>query len=229
MRDSRTIGLVIPALNEAANLGDVLSRIPGWVDFVCVVDNGSSDGTSDVARGAGATTLLEARRGYGWACSAGIGVARHVDVIVFADADGSDDLSAIDQLVNPILGDSADLVLGNRMAGFAEKHSLSVAQRAGNALACHLIRWRFGHRYSDLGPFRAVRTASLLDLGLRQMTYGWTVEMQVRALTRGIRVAEIPVCYRTRRAGRSKVSGSPMGIIRAGYHIIRTILLEPRH
>lgn len=227
VRDSHSIALIIPALNEAANLPEVLVRVPEWVDRVCVVDNGSTDDTAAVARSLGALTVVETRRGYGWACAAGIAACGDLDLMVFADADASDDLSMMEQLVDPIVHDAADLVLGNRMAGLAEPGALSWAQRYGNTLACRLIRLRFNHPYADLGPFRAIRTRVLKALRMRQMTYGWTAEMQVRALSRGDRVLEVPVRYRARRSGRSKVSRSAVGILLAGYHIIRTILIEP--
>lgn len=220
--------MIIPALNEALNLPDVLARVPGWIDRVCVVDNGSTDGTADIARHCGALVLTEERRGYGWACSMGISACSDFDVLIFADADGSDDLAAAHELVDPIVRNEVDMVLGNRLAGLAEQGSLSLPQRWGNRLACGLIWWRYGYRYADLGPFRAVRTVALRALNQRQMTFGWTVEMQIRTRFRGYRVIELPVRYRARTAGQSKVSRSLSGIVRAGYHIIRTVLTEER-
>lgn len=228
MRDDCRVALIIPALNEASNLPAVLGRVPEWIDRVLVVDNGSTDATASVARQLGAIVLDEPRRGYGWACARGAAACRNFEILLFADADGSDDLSQAHTLVDPIVQGEADLALGNRLAGLAEHGALSWPQRWGNRLACSLLRWRFGHRYGDLGPLRAIRTSALQDLRLRQMTYGWTVEMQIRAVLGGYRVLEIPVHYRARIAGRSKVSRSVIGVVRAGHGIIKTILTEPR-
>lgn len=228
MRNGRRIALIVPALNEAENLPDVLARVPNWVDRICVVDNGSTDATADVARRSGAQVLVENRRGYGWACSRGVAACVDFDVLLFADADGSDDLSTAHVLVDLVATDQADLAMGNRMAGLAEPGALSWPQRWGNALACRIMRWRFGLFFEDLGPLRAASPDTLTALDQRQMTYGWTVEMQLRLRIRGGRVIEVPVRYFARRAGRSKVSRSLSGIGRAGYHIIRTILAEPR-
>lgn len=227
MREGNRVAMIIPALNEAPNLPEVLRRVPAWVDRICVVDNGSTDGTAEVARRCGALAEFEHRRGYGWACTKGIEACDDFDVLLFADADGSDELSAAHRLVDPVAHNVAEMVLGNRLTGMAQPGSLSWPQRSGNALACWLMRRRFGFHYADLGPFRAVRASVLRDLQMCQMTYGWTVEMQIRARVRGHRVIEVPVPYRTRLSGRSKVSRSLTGIVRAGYHIIRTIQTEP--
>lgn len=228
MREGARIGLVIPALNEADSLPQTLAEVPPWIDRVCVADNGSTDATAEKARRAGAVVVHEGRRGYGWACTAGINACADLDIILFADADGADDLSQAHHLVDRIATGEFDFVLGNRNAGLAQVGALGWMQRAGNGLACALIWARFSHRFYDLGPFRALRVDSLQGLQLSQMTYGWTAEMQVRALRSGLRIAEIPVVYRARRAGRSKVSRSLVGALRAGRGILGTILSEPR-
>ncbi len=217
--------LIIPALNEERAIGRVLDEIPpGLFEDVLVVDNGSSDGTAAVAAAHGATVVSEPRRGYGNACLRAMAeLPPETEVVVFMDADGSDVPAEARRLLEPIAQGRADLVLGSRELGEAESGALSPHQRWGNRLAAGLMRLFFGHRYTDLGPFRAIRVSSLMQLGMEDRNYGWTVEMQVRALQHRLRVEEVPVSYRRRREGTSKVSGSLRGSLAAGAKILWTI------
>ncbi len=229
------VSVLIPALNEEGAIGAVLDEIPGpWqglpgplVTEVLIVDNGSTDRTTEIAREHGARVVREERRGYGSACLRGIAGIRDTDILVFLDGDHSDYPEEIPLLIAPILAGEADLVIGSRVLGERERGALTPQQVYGNRLACFLIWLLFRHRYTDLGPFRAIRWESLQALGMVDRDYGWTVEMQVKALRRGLRVAEVPVRYR-RRIGRSKISGTISGTVRAGYKIITTILRYAR-
>jgi glycosyltransferase involved in cell wall biosynthesis len=221
------VDVVIPALNERESLPLVLAALPtARCRTVCVVDNGSTDGTGAVARKAGATVVEEPRRGYGRACQAGIvALGRQPvppDVVVFLDADFSDRPEELVQLVRPIVAEEADLVVGSRTLGRAEPRALLPQARFGNWLAAVLIRRLYGLRVTDLGPFRAIRWDTLRQLGMRDRDFGWTVEMQVRAARAGMRYAEVPVSYR-RRIGVSKITGTLSGSVRAGWKILYTI------
>ncbi len=218
------IALIIPALNEEEALPKVLDELPrSLFARVVVVDNGSTDGTVAVARRGGAEVVEEPRRGYGQACLAGLArLGADTDIVVFMDADGSDEPSEAVHLIAPILRGEADLVIGSRALGGAEPGSLRWAQRWGNRLAVGLIRLLYGFRYSDLGPFRAIRWQSLEGLGMGDTNFGWTVEMQVKAVQRGLRVQERPVSYRV-RIGESKISGTVGGTVKAGIKILWTI------
>jgi glycosyltransferase involved in cell wall biosynthesis len=221
-----SVGVVIPALNEAEALPKVLGAIPGWVDIVVVVDNGSTDATAAVAREAGARVVHAPIRGYGRACLGGIAMlGGSPDVIVFLDGDASDQPTEMGRLVGPIADRRADLVIGSRTQGSREPGSLTPQQVFGNALACLLIRLIWGQRFTDLGPFRAIRRDALERLAMSDHDYGWTVEMQVRATKRGLAVAEVSVSYR-RRIGRSKVSGTVRGVIGAATKILYIIARE---
>ena len=232
---SRTV-VVIPARDEAASVGAVVAALPD-VREVVVVDNGSRDGTAAAARAAGATVVAEPRAGYGRACLAGLAhVARQPapDVVAFVDADLSDRPEELAAVVAPIARGEADLVIGSRVlgqrAGRVERGALLPQARWGNALACALIRARWGARFTDLGPFRAVRYDALRALGMADETFGWTVEMQVRAVRAGLRCVEVPVSYR-RRVGQSKITGTVNGTVRAGAKILWTVgrhALAPR-
>jgi len=213
------------ARNEAAALPHVLPAIPPWVVEVIVVDTASTDGTPEVARSLGARVVLEPRRGYGRACLAGIAaLSPEVDTVLFMDADAADRPEEMTRLLAPIAAGEAELVIGARSLD-AEPGALTAQQRFGNALACLLMRLIWGARHTDLGPFRAIRRDALARLDMRDETWGWTVEMQVRAARLGLAVREVPVGYR-RRIGQSKISGTLSGTIRAGAKILWVIGAE---
>ena len=218
------IALIIPALDEEQAIGPLLDGVDRTlIRDVIVGDNGSRDATAEIARRHGADVIAVRDRGYGAACAGALAaIAGDVEVVVFMDADGSDDPSEIPLLIAPIVAGRADLVIGSRALGTVEPGALTPQQRAGNWLATHLISLIHGHRYTDLGPFRAIRRPLLDRIAMRDRRYGWTVEMQVRALQLGARVLEVPVRYR-RRAGRSKISGTLSGILQAGFWILFTI------
>lgn len=222
-----SIDVVIPALNEEASLPLVLEALRSTgVRRVVVADNGSRDSTADAASAGGAEVVRAARRGYGSACLAGLAHLRATgppEIVVFVDADYSDHPEELPALVAPIVQGRADLVIGSRVLGRRERGALLPQARAGNAVATLLIRLLYGHRFTDLGPFRAASWSSLERLGMRDPDFGWTAEMQVKALRRGLRVVEVPVSYR-RRVGVSKITGTVSGTLRAGYKILSTIL-----
>lgn len=221
---TRSVAVVIPVFNERDSLPLVVGDIPGdLVTEIVVVDNGSTDGTDAIARGLPVRLVREARRGYGSACLAGLAAlaARPPDVVVFLDGDYSDHPEEMPRLL-AALESGAELVIGSRMLGLREPGALLPQARAGNALACFLIRLLYGHRFTDLGPFRAVRWPALQRLRMKDAGFGWTCEMQVKALSEGLRVAEVPVSYR-RRIGVSKITGTVSGTLRAGCKILWTI------
>ncbi|WP_345236685.1 glycosyltransferase family 2 protein [Hymenobacter saemangeumensis] len=226
---SPRVSVIIPAHNEADAIGLVLAEIPaGLVQEVVVVDNNSTDNTSAAAAAAGATVLREPRPGYGYACLAGMAhcyaapIVPVPDIIVFLDGDHSDYPADLPDLLAPLLRGEADLVIGSRALGQRESGALLPQQVFGNWLATRLLRLRYGGQFTDLGPFRAVRTTALQQLGMADKTYGWTVEMQIKAARQGLRIVEVPVRYR-RRIGTSKVSGTIRGTLGAGYKILWTI------
>jgi glycosyltransferase involved in cell wall biosynthesis len=219
---------IIPALNEEESIGQVLAAIPaGVVDEILVVDGGSSDSTVAVAQAGGARVIHEPRRGYGRACAAGVTAARG-DIVLFLDADGADDPTHIPDLLAPLLRGRADMVLGSRLAGRIEPGAMPHHQRFGNQLAAWLIRRLYGLELTDLGPFRAVGRQSLLALEMEDMGYGWPTEMIVKAARKGWEVVEIPVRYRPRIGGRSKISGTVRGTVLATHHILKTIFRYAR-
>ena len=222
MRNGSRIGVVIPALNEEQAIGRVIADIPSWVDTIIVADNGSTDRTVETARAAGATVTHEPDAGYGAACLAGIAALPPVDVVVFLDGDYSDFAQDMAGLVDPLTADGVDLVIGSRALGEREPGSLTPQQVFGNWLATRLIRLIWGVHFTDLGPFRAIRTPALQRLAMRDRDYGWTVEMQIKAAAAGLETRETPVRYR-RRIGVSKVSGTLKGTVMAGYKILTTI------
>ncbi len=231
----RRLAAVIPARDEAASVGGVVRALIGaGVGRVAVVDNGSRDATAAEARRAGAETVAEPVAGYGRACLAGLAhlAADPPDAVVFLDADAADDPADLPAVAGPVLRGEADLVIGSRVlglrAGRAQRGALLPQARWGNTLACTLMRWRWGARFTDLGPFRAVSWEALARLGMADEAFGWTVEMQVRALRAGLRCAEVPVAYR-RRVGRSKISGTVVGTVRAGTAILGTIARHALH
>lgn len=219
------IALLMPALDEQLALAQVLDELPRQrYARLLVIDNGSRDGTAAAARAGGAEVVGEPRRGYGQACLTGLAaLGGDADIIVFMDADGSDVPGEAERLLEPILRGEADLVIGSRALGEVEPGAMAWPQRWGNRLSVALIRLLFGHRYTDLGPFRAIRRETLEKLRMRDTNFGWTAEMQVKAVKRGLRVQEVPVSYR-RRVGRSKISGTVSGVLRAGTKIIWTIV-----
>ena len=218
------VDAVIPALNEEASIGLVLRDLPRErLRDVVVVDNGSHDATAERAAAAGARVVREPRRGYGAACLAGIAaLAPDGDVVLFLDADYSDHPEEAVLLLAPIERGLADLVIGSRRLGTAEPGALLPQARFGNAFACLLMRLLFGHRYTDLGPFRAITRAALARIGMVDTNFGWTVEMQLKALHHRLRVVEVPVSYR-RRKGVSKITGTVSGTLCAGWKILWTI------
>ncbi len=223
-QDARVL-VVIPAFNEARAIGRVIRDIPaGQAEEIVVVNNASTDETEHHARAAGATVLREDRKGYGWACLRGIDHARSrkPDIIVFLDGDHSDHPEEMPRLVAPIARGEADFVIGSRMTGAREPGAMLPQALIGNYVACFLIRWRWGVRFTDLGPFRAIRFAALERLAMQDKTFGWTVEMQIKAARAGLRCLEVPVSYR-RRVGVSKVTGSVSGTVRASVKILWTI------
>lgn len=227
MSTAETIDVVIPAFNEERSIGLVLQAIPHPpVRSVVVADNNSRDRTAEVAREHGATVVPAERQGYGSACLAALDALRCTGpprIVVFVDADYSDHPQELPRLVEPILARRAEMVIGSRVQGQRERGALLPQARVGNALACAMIRVLYGHRYTDLGPFRAIRWEALESLGMRDRDFGWTAEMQVKALRRGLTVTEVPVSYR-RRVGVSKITGTLSGTLRAGYKIIATIV-----
>lgn len=226
------VDVVIPALDEEASLPLVLADLARlrpaapWLRRVVVADNGSRDGTARVARGGGAVVVDAPRPGYGSACLAGLAYLRAEGppaVVAFLDADYSDHPEELARVVAPLLAGEADLVVGSRVLGERERGALLPQARAGNLVACLLIRLLYGHRYTDLGPFRAARWQALERLGMADPDFGWTAEMQVKALRQGLRVVEVPVSYR-RRVGVSKITGTLRGTVLAGTKILWTVL-----
>lgn len=228
MPASPLVDVIIPAYNEEMSIGKVIGEIPkGLVRQIIVCNNNSTDNTALEARRAGAIVVNEAVRGYGMACLAGMKhIAGHSsigppDIVVFIDGDYSDHPLEMSTLIQPLL-DGHDLVIGSRTLGNATRGSLTGTQKFGNWLATRLIRFFYGFQYSDLGPFRAIRWNKLLSLDMQDTTYGWTVEMQVKALKHKLRCTEVPVSYR-KRIGKSKISRTLKGSFLAGYKIILTI------
>jgi glycosyltransferase involved in cell wall biosynthesis len=219
MRNGASVAAILPVLNEEASIARVLAEIPDWVDDVVVVDNGSSDRSAEVARSAGARVLREPRRGYGHACMTGIASLSRPDVVVFLDGDYSDHPQEMDRVVDPILDGQAQMVIGSRVLGDCQPGALTPQARFGNWLTCTLVRAIWGQRYTDLGPFRAISLPALESLGMADPNYAWTIEMQIKAVQRGLRIVEVPVSYR-RRIGESKVSGTWRGVVLAGSKIL---------
>ncbi len=225
MIDGLTVGVVMPALDEEGVIGLTLASLPGeLVDVVWVADNGSTDATAAVARAAGARVVQEQRRGYGAACQAALGAMEQEDppdIVVFLDADGSAPVEELPALLDPIRCDAADLVIGVRPFDHVPLHVAF-----GNRLACWILGRLSGVAVRDLGPFRAIRFDALLRLRLRDSDYGWNVEMQARAVAEGLRIVQVPVPHHPRAGGRSKISGSVRGTLRAGVKILGMAVRE---
>lgn len=228
-----TAAVIIPCLNEEDAIGPLVREvlnvcgdpaIPVSIAAVYVVDNGSTDATAARAVAAGARVVPEPRRGYGRACLSGVEAASDAEVIVLMDGDGADDPAALPRLLAPLLAGDADLVIGSRTLGTSAPDSLTSQQRAGNRVAALLLRLLYGVHVTDVGPFRVIRRSTLAALGMREMTYGWSVEMIARAARAGLRVQEVPVDYRPRAGGVSKVSGNARASLKAGYRIVGAIL-----
>jgi glycosyltransferase involved in cell wall biosynthesis len=217
------VAVVIPTLNEEAPIGAVVGAIPrNAVDEVIVADSGSTDRTVERARAAGARVVTERQRGYGRACAAGARAARDCDIVVFLDGDGSDRPELIPRLLAPILDGTHDFVIGSRTRGEREPGSMNGLQIAAGYLAGALTRLLYGVAYTDMCAFRAIRCVALDRIGMREMTYGWNLEMQMRAARAGLRILEIPIAHRRRIGGASKVSGTAMGTLKAGLRIAAT-------
>lgn len=223
------VAVIIPALNEEDSIGLVLGDLPS-VGQVWVVDNGSTDATARVAEQAGASVVVESKRGYGAACLRGMTAIRQrmeagefrPNIVVFVDADYSDHPNLLTELIRPIVNGDADFVLGSRLLGEREPGAMPPQSIYGNKLACGLMRVFFGAKFTDLGPFRAIAYDRLLDLEMEDQNFGWTIEMQIKAVRANLKWMEIPVPYR-RRVGVSKISGTVMGTIKAGSKILYTI------
>jgi glycosyltransferase involved in cell wall biosynthesis len=226
------VAVIIPARNEEVPLPGVIAEIPnGATDTVIVVDNGSTDQTAEVARQAGALVVSESRAGYGYACASGVRAAQKLgaEILVFLDGDGSFDPDQIPDLLAPLEAGKADLVLGSRPAGGMEPGAMPAHARFGNWLVARLMRLFYGLPVTDLGPYRAIRSDLLWRLEMQEMTYGWPTEMMVKAARSGAAIVEVPVRYRLRRGGRSKVSGTLRGTALATYAILFVTLRYAFH
>ena len=233
MSKKPVIDVLIPAWNEEKALPLVIAAIPkSWVRQVIVCNNGSTDNSEAAAKQAGAIVVTENKRGYGSACLAGMRYLENLppseqpEIVVFLDGDFSDFPEELPEVAGPIIDNEMDMVIGSRSLGDLAPGAMTIPQRFGNWLAPMMIRVLFGYRFTDLGPFRAIRWKSLLQLDMRDPNFGWTVEMQVKAAKHQLRCTEVPVKYRKRAAGKSKVSGTIKGSVLAGWKIITTILKE---
>lgn len=216
------VAVIIPTFNEAASIGAVVASIPRQTaDRVIVVDGGSADGTAEIARGAGAE-VIAVGRGYGRACLAGAQAAENADIVIFMDGDGADDPGSLAEMIEAIASGKYDFVIGSRARGKREPGSMAGHQILAGLAAGALIGLLYGVRYTDMCAYRAVRRDILLGLGMRELTYGWNLEMQMRVARAGLRVLELPVRYRCRSGGESKVAGNLRGSLKAGSRIIAT-------
>lgn len=222
------VNIIIPALNEAGNIERLINEIPNPFGFpvqleVIVVNNGSTDNTAEVAAHSGATVVDEPRRGYGYACAAGVAASEDADILLFMDGDGSFDPAEMPLLLHPIIEERADLVVGSR-AEHIEPGAMPPHQRFGNRLVARLMKTFYGLNVTDLGPYRAIRREALLLLNMREMTFGWPQEMMVKSARHKCRIVEVPVHYRKRWSGQSKVSGTLRGTLLAAYYILGVTL-----
>ena len=228
-----SVCVIIPALNEEETIADVVGKVQREIaGEIIVVDNGSDDRTAERAREVGARVVTEPRRGYGRACAAGVrALDPDCEIVVFLDGDGSDCPELMDRLIQPIVDSRYDFVIGSRTRGEREPGSLNFQQVFAGRMAGLLLSWLYGVRYTDMCPFRAIRHDALAGLGMREETYGWNLEMQMRAARAGLRVLEVPVNHRRRAGGKSKVSGTLRGTLLAGTRILATfarVALERR-
>jgi glycosyltransferase involved in cell wall biosynthesis len=213
------ISVVIPTYNEASAIAEVIAAVPqNKIQEIIVVDNGSTDGTAEKAAAAGARVIHEPRKGYGSACWAGANSIRNSDIIVFLDGDRSDDPAQLERIAAPVIQGQADLVIGSRIGGKLEKGSMPLHAKLGNRVIVFLLRLLYDVRITDIGSFRAIPTRLLADLHMEQMTYGWPVEMVVKAARKGLRIQSVPIRYR-KRVGVSKVTGSLRGSVLAAYYM----------
>jgi glycosyltransferase involved in cell wall biosynthesis len=221
-----TIDVLIPAFNEEGSIGKVIGDLPKFVRHVVVVNNNSTDNTPLVAKHAGAIVLDELQKGYGKACLTGMSFLASLDatpdILVFLDGDYSDFPEQLPDVIQPILENDFDLVIGSRAQGNRQRGSMTTPQIFGNWLSTTLMRWIYKIEYSDLGPFRAIKWDKLMELGMEDRNYGWTIEMQIKAAKQGLKTTEVPVDYR-KRIGVSKVSGTVKGVLGAGFKILWTI------
>ena len=219
------ISIIIPALNEENSIGQVINSLPKIYYQLIVVDNGSNDSTRKIAKKNGAIVLIEKKRGYGNACLKGIRFLKKTppDIVVFLDGDFSDFPQEIKKIIKPIEQKKVDFVIGSRIKSLREKGSMTPQQIFGNKLACFLLKLIYGGKFTDLGPFRAIKWDTLMDLNMIDKTYGWTIEMQLKVLRKKISYTETPVRYR-RRIGNSKISGTLKGSLLAGIKIIGWIV-----
>jgi glycosyltransferase involved in cell wall biosynthesis len=216
------VTVIIPALNEAGNICQLVEEVRAAASVdVIVVDNNSTDTTAQEARQTGAEVVYEPRRGYGYACAAGVSAADGADVLAFMDGDYSYSPSDLPSLLTPISDGRADLVLGSRELGSITPGSMPVSQRFGNWLVSRMMNALYGISITDLGPYRAIRRQLLMELDMQEMTYGWPTEMIVKAARRKVQILEVPVSYRSRRSGKSKVSGTVRGTLLAAWFILR--------
>jgi glycosyltransferase involved in cell wall biosynthesis len=222
---SDTVSVIIPALNESESIGHVVASMPWAAIAECiVVDNGSTDGTAQAAAAAGAR-VVTSPRGYGAACKAGAAAAIATSaILVFMDGDGSDVISDLPRLVAPIASGEADFVIGSRLRGHIEPGAMLPSQLFAGRFVSLLLRVLLGVRYTDMGPFRAIRRASLEQLNMTEMTYGWNLEMQAKAAKHRLRIVEIPVDYQRRKGGTSKVSGNLLATLKTGVRILAVLL-----
>lgn len=224
MYKNNKISVLIPAHNEEKSISQVIKELPaGVVDEIIVIDNASTDNTANAAMKSGALVVNETLRGYGAACLKGLSNIKYTDIVAVLDADHSDYPEQITRLLEPIVNNEADFVLGSRVLGNREKGALAPQAYWGNKLSVFLIRLLFRYKFTDMGPFRAIRYDSLKNLNMIDKDFGWNAEMQIKAIKKGLRIKEVPVDYR-KRIGKSKISGTMSGTVKAGTKIVYTIL-----